>query len=142
MNTPMSDSPVERKRKQVIQLCKSIIKYMETQDGREKIDTQLDEACDRLVMVTMKMHDYWVRGVEERLAYEQAMKGASFARAHAPVTKVKQGQTGSDNVAKMLKKLKLENPAEFQRIIANSIDSFEELGMEKEELDAEKEKGL
>ena len=79
------------KRRNIVELCKAVIKYMDVQDGREEIDTLLDKAAIGLADVSQRMHDYWIRALDEREAEEARQAARTEAREHARVNKITRG---------------------------------------------------
>jgi len=123
-------------RKSIVQTCKAVIKYMEVEDGREEIDTLLDEAACALANVSQKMHDYWVRALMEREAEEARQAGRSYARSHAKVKKITRQELSA---RKQLDKLMKVSPALVRSLIKEQLSSEEESDVEMEEIDSQEE---
>lgn len=64
-------TPPCRRRKQALQLVKSIEFYLRAEDGHEEIDTLLDKTLDCLAEVSVAMNGYWRRAVDEREQLER-----------------------------------------------------------------------
>lgn len=94
MNTLRGNSPVERKRKNVVQNCKALIKLMQVEDGREEIDSLLDEALDCLAKVMLRAKGAHDRAVKERQEYEKEMAKREaaliYGRSHAKKVSVRE----------------------------------------------------
>ena len=65
--------PPRRGRKQCLQLVKAVKFYLETNDGYEEIDDELDEAFDALAEVSVRMHNFWLHAKEQRERFEREL---------------------------------------------------------------------
>jgi hypothetical protein len=92
------------RRKSIVQTCRAVIKYMEVDDGREEIDSLLDEAACCLANVSQKMHDYWVRAMKEREAEEARLAKREQAMSRAKPRRITPGiGRAKATLTKMLK---------------------------------------
>ena len=110
-------------RKSIVQTCRAVIKYMEVEDGREEIDTLLDEAACALANVSQRMHDYWIRAVREREAEEARQAQRAYARDHTKVTRITgRGMSARRQLDKMMK----ADPAGVRALIKEQLSSIHE----------------
>jgi hypothetical protein len=97
---------------------------MEVEDGREEIDSLLDEAGCCLANVSQKMHDYWIRALKEREVEEARLARKASMRAGANIVRVdRQTASAKGQLTKMLKK----DPA-LRALIKEHLSSISEGG--------------
>lgn len=78
VNTKRANTPVERKRKNAITVCKHILKILQS-DIEDEIDTHLDAALDALAEVHMQLHGAHERALEERRELEALEEAREIA---------------------------------------------------------------